>query len=82
VQYLMKKNKITVIEGKGSFNKDKTVSITDKSGKEIEAIKSTYTIVATGARARTIGNIRFDEERILSSTGAMLVKKSSGKNEQ
>ena len=75
VQFLMKKNKITVIEGKGSFIKDKTISITDKSGKEIEVIKSTYTIVATGARARTIGSIRFDEERILSSTGAMLLKK-------
>ena len=75
VQFLMKKNKITVIEGKGSFNKDKTISITDKSGKEIDVIKSTYTIVATGARAKTIGNIRFDEERILSSTGAMLLKK-------
>lgn len=75
VQFLMKKNKITVIEGKGSFIKDKTISITDKSGKEIEVIKSTYTIVATGARARTVGSIRFDEERILSSTGAMLLKK-------
>lgn len=75
VQFLMKKNKITVIEGKGSFIKDKTISITDKSGKEIDVIKSTYTIVATGARAKTIGNIRFDEERILSSTGAMLLKK-------
>jgi len=37
-------------------------------------LKSKFTIVATGARARTIGNIKFDEEKILSSTGAMLLK--------
>lgn len=75
VQYLMKKNNITVINGTAKFNKDKTISITDKDGKETDVIKSKHTIVATGARARTIGNIKFDEEKILSSTGAMLQKK-------
>lgn len=75
VQYLMKKNNITVFNGTGKFNKDKSIVITDKDGKEIETIKSKHTIVATGARARTLGNIKFDEEKILSSTGAMLQKK-------
>ena len=79
VQYLMKKNNITVIQGTGKFNKDKTISITDKDGKEIEIVKSKHTIIATGARARTLGNIKFDEEKILSSTGAMLQKKVPGK---
>jgi dihydrolipoamide dehydrogenase len=75
VQYLMKKNNITVINGTGRFNKDKTISINDKDGIEIETIKSKNTIIATGARARTLGNIKFDEGKILSSTGAMLQKK-------
>lgn len=75
VQYLMKKNNITVIQGTAKFNKDKSINITDKEGKEIEVIKSKHTIIATGARARTLGNIKFDEEKILSSTGAMLQKK-------
>jgi dihydrolipoamide dehydrogenase len=79
VQYLMKKNNITVIQGTGKFNKDKTISVKDKDGKEIETVKSKHTIVATGARARTLGNIKFDEEKILSSTGAMLQKKVPGK---
>jgi dihydrolipoamide dehydrogenase len=79
VQYLMKKNNITVINGTGRFNKDKTISIKDKDGKEIETIKSKHTIIASGARARTLGNIKFDEEKILSSTGAMLQKKIPGK---
>lgn len=79
VQYLMKKNNITVIQGTGKFNKDKTISVKDKDGRETETIKSKHTIVATGARARTLGNIKFDEEKILSSTGAMLQKKVPGK---
>jgi len=79
VQYLMKKNNITVIQGTGKLNKDKTISVKDKDGKEIETLKSKHTIIATGARARTLGNIKFDEEKILSSTGAMLQKKVPGK---
>jgi dihydrolipoamide dehydrogenase len=75
VQYLMKKNNITVFSGTGKFNNDKTISIKDKDGNETEVIKSKHTIIATGARARTLGNIKFDEEKILSSTGAMLQKK-------
>jgi len=74
VQYLMKKNKIDLFEGSGTFENDKSISVLDYSGNEIERLKSRFTIVATGARARTIDNIRFDEDKILSSTGAMLLK--------
>ncbi len=54
VAFLMKKNKITIINGTGSFNADKTISVKDKDGKEVETIKSKHTIVATGARAKSI----------------------------
>lgn len=73
VKYLMKKNKIEVIEGSAYINKDKTISVKDKEGKEIEKLKSKFTIIATGARARTLGNLKFDEKNILSSTGAMIL---------
>ncbi len=79
VQFLMKKNKITIINGTGSFNKDKTISVKDKDGKETETIKSKHTIVATGARARTLPGIKFDEKKILSSTGAMLAQEVPAK---
>ncbi|MCY7362618.1 MAG: FAD-dependent oxidoreductase, partial [Ignavibacteria bacterium] len=55
VRYLMKKNKIDVVEGSAFINKDKTITVTDKSGKESEKLKAKYTIIATGARARTLG---------------------------
>jgi len=79
VQYLMKKNKITVINGFGKFNKDKTIAVIGKSGDEIGVVKSKHTIVATGARPRKLGNIEFDEKNILSSTGAMLLKEIPAK---
>jgi dihydrolipoamide dehydrogenase len=79
VQFLMKKNKITVFKGNAFFNKDKTIVIKSDDGKEIEIIKSQHTIIATGARARTLGNLKFDETKILSSTGAMLQKELPAK---
>jgi len=72
VAFLMKKNKITIIQGSAEFKKDKTISVKDKSGKETETVKSKHTIVATGARAKSIPGIKFDEKKILSATGAML----------
>ena len=68
VKYLMKKNKITVINGFGKFNKDKTISVYDNENNEIEKVKSKHTIIATGAKPRQVGDLKFDEEKILSST--------------
>jgi len=73
VRYLMKKNKIDVVEGSAYINKDKTITVKDKAGKEIDKLKSKYTIIATGARARPLGNLKFDEKKVMSSTGAMIV---------
>ncbi|MCX6160877.1 MAG: dihydrolipoyl dehydrogenase [Ignavibacteriae bacterium] len=72
VAFLMKKNKITIIQGTAEFRDDKTISVKDKDGKEIDTVKSAHTIVATGARAKSIPGITFDEKKILSATGAML----------
>ncbi|HMQ67365.1 MAG TPA: dihydrolipoyl dehydrogenase [Ignavibacteria bacterium] len=74
VKYLMKKNKIEVFEGSGFINKDKSITVTDKEGKEIDKIISKHTIIATGAKARSLGNLKFDEKKVLSSTGAMILK--------
>ncbi|HMS34157.1 MAG TPA: dihydrolipoyl dehydrogenase [Ignavibacteria bacterium] len=74
VKYLMKKNKIDVFEGSAYINKDKTITVKNKEGKEIDVLKSKHTIVATGARARSLGNLKFDEKKVLSSTGAMILK--------
>ncbi len=74
VQFLMKKNKIEVINGRGYINKDKTISVFDPADKEIDFIKSNHIIIATGARAKMLPGIVPDEKKILSSTGAMLLQ--------
>ena len=79
VRYLMKKNKIDVIEGTAFINKDKSITVTDKTGKVTEKVTAKHIIIATGARARTLGNLKFDEKKILSSTGAMTAKELPSK---
>lgn len=79
VRYLMKKNKIDVIEGSAYINKDKSITVTDKTGKVTEKVTAKHIIIATGARARTLGNLKFDEKKILSSTGAMIAKELPSK---
>ncbi len=56
VKHLLKKNKITVIEGEGRLEKGKPapkVIVKDKKGKE-ESYQARNVLLATGARARTI----------------------------
>lgn len=74
VKYLMKKNKIEVFEGTGYINKDKSIKVTGKDGKEIDVLNAKHVIIATGAKARQLGNLKFDEKKVLSSTGAMIMK--------
>src|SRR5699024_9165430 len=51
VQFLMKKNKIDVIEGTGKLKKGKKVAVTDKDGKSTD-YEADHIVVATGARSR------------------------------
>lgn len=58
VAYLMKKNKIEVIEGEASINSDKTISVKTKSGDK--SVNAKNIIIATGARARHLPNLAPD----------------------
>lgn len=70
ISFLMKKNKITVFTGHGSFTGKNTISILDAAGKttEIEAAK---TIIATGSKPSTLPGIAIDKKRIITSTEAL-----------
>lgn len=69
--FLMKKNKIEVIKGTGKFLDKSTLSVADATGKEIVQVKGKHIIIATGARARMLPNLKADGKRILTSTEAM-----------
>ena len=68
VSYLMKKNKIDVYEGLGSFVDAHTVKI---EGKDSGEIKAKNIIIATGSKPSTLPGIEIDKKRIITSTEAL-----------
>ncbi len=72
VEYLMKKNKITVFNGHGSFKDKNTIFV--KSDKESIEIKTKNTIIATGSKPGSFPGMEIDKKRIISSTEALKLK--------
>lgn len=70
INFLMKKNKITVFTGYGSFLNKNTIEITGSDGKKIQ-IESTKTIIATGSKPLSLPGIEIDKKRIITSTEAL-----------
>ncbi len=71
VAHLLKKNKVTVIDGAGKLAGKGTVAV-EKDGKPAATLKAPHIILATGARARQIAGIEADEKLIWSYKGAMV----------
>ena len=70
VQFLMKKNKITVINGNGVLLRGKVVEVTDAAGKKT-LYNAPHTIIATGGRAKELPNLKIDGEKIIEYCKAM-----------
>lgn len=64
VQFLMKKNKIEVIQGHGKIKAGKKVEVTDKSGKA-STIEAKNIIIATGARSRELPSLKQDGKKVI-----------------
>jgi len=78
VEFLFKKNKIKYIKGIGSLKTKNSISILDEKNKE-NIIESKNIILCTGSEPVSLPGIKFDEEKILSSTGALALKKIPNK---
>lgn len=70
VSFLMKKNKIDVHTGLGSFVDKNTIKITPEKG-DATQIKTKNTIIATGSKPMSIPAIPIDKKRIITSTEAL-----------
>ncbi|WP_413512011.1 dihydrolipoyl dehydrogenase [Myroides odoratus] len=64
VQFLMKKNKIEVIDGFGKVKPGKKIDVTDKEGKVTE-YSADHIIIATGARSRELPNLPQDGVKVI-----------------
>ena len=74
VEFLMKKNKIDVINGYGKLQPGKRIEVTDENGKIVE-YRAKSIIIATGARSKELPHIPIDNERIVGYRGALSLKK-------
>ena len=73
IDFLMKKNKIDVYHGHGSFVSAQKISILkDKKTTEIE---TRYTIIATGSKPITPEAFNYDKKRVITSTEALTLTK-------
>lgn len=73
IAFLMKKNKIDVHTGVGSFVDKNTIKVTAKDGKET-SITTDKVIIATGSKPTPLPFAPFDKMRIISSTEALELK--------
>lgn len=73
VDFLMKKNKIDVYHGMGSFVNKNQIKITDSKGEE-KQIDTDKAIIATGSKPSTLPFIKLDKERVITSTEALNLK--------
>jgi len=73
IQYLMKKNKIDVYYGHGSFKDANTVTIKKDDGTS-EEISGKKIVIATGSKPATLPGIEIDKKRIITSTEALELK--------
>ena len=78
VEFLFKKNKVTYFKGYGSFKSKNEILIKDNENKET-IIQSEKTIIATGSVASSLPGIEIDEQKIVSSTGALKLEKVPNK---
>ncbi len=74
IQFLMKKNKVTVFHGHGSFVNANTISIAKDDGSK-EQIETAKTIIATGSKPITPAAFNYDKKRVITSTEALNIDK-------
>lgn len=69
IDFLMKKNKIDVYHGHGSFKDKNTILV--KKDKGEETISTDKVIIATGSKPSTLPFIKIDKKRVITSTEAL-----------
>lgn len=74
VQFLMKKNKIDIIQGTGKLTKDKKVEVTGADGKKT-TYDAPHIVLATGARSRELPNLPQDGKKIIGYRQALTLDK-------
>ena len=72
IAFLMKKNKIDVFKGTGTFLDKNTIQVKSSDGKETKVVTERV-IIATGSKPTPLPFAPFDKKRIISSTEALIL---------
>lgn len=72
IDFLMKKNKIDVLHGHGSFKDKNTIVV--KGDKEEKTVTTEKVIIATGSKPSELPFAKIDKKRIITSTEALELK--------
>jgi dihydrolipoamide dehydrogenase len=78
LNFLMKKNKVTVIHGTASFVNNATVEIATSAGERLSLGAKKF-IIATGSKPATVPGVTIDKKRIISSTEALSLQEKPDK---
>jgi len=73
IDFLFKKNKVEWIKGTGSFQDEHTLKVDLNEGGE-RTVRAKNVIIATGSEASSFPGLNIDEQRVISSTGAIALK--------
>jgi dihydrolipoamide dehydrogenase len=74
VEFLMKKNKIDVFTGTGSFISAKVIAVNKQDGSK-EELQGKNIIIATGSKPITPPAFNYDKNRVITSTEALNIEK-------
>ncbi len=74
IEFLFKKNKITAFRGTGRIAAPGQVEVTASDGGEKTALAAKAIVIATGSEPARLPGIEIDEERVITSTGALSLK--------
>lgn len=74
IEFLFKKNKVTYVVGAGRLLGDGRIGVAQNGGGET-VIKAGNIILATGSDVTPLPGVEIDEDRIVSSTGALALPK-------
>ena len=74
IKMLFKNNKVTHLEGHGKITGQNEVSVVAPDGSVSEVINTKNIMIATGSEVTPFPGITMDEEKVVSSTGALSLK--------
>jgi dihydrolipoamide dehydrogenase len=72
LQFLMKKNKIEVLEGEGTFESPQRMPV--KAGAGTRVVEATNFVIASGSYAKSLPGVKIDGKRVINSDHALVLE--------